>query len=277
MLVAAEKEKKGDNSFFVFEIRRSWFSFFLNKGYFEIPSSPLVPVNDESLLFVNSGVVALKKYFRDSNLLPSRNLVNCQPVIRLSDVEQIDSLNSKHQTMFEMLGSFSVGGNFKKEVIPMIWDWFTSSDWLNIDEKFLFITVWKDDLESYNIWKGLLTFSQNIFLGERETNFWDMGDGPCGPNTEIYYGPITHSSRNLNLDFLPKCIEDLNGENFIEIGNLVFPEFDHQGEEYIVLKEKCVDIGVGLERVAMVKQGKSNVFSIDIWHSIIKEIRKMID
>ena len=271
-MLVTDKKKKTVKFLSVFEIRESWFSLFFKEGYSFISSSSLVPSEDNSLLFINSGVSALKKYFRNSYSLPSRNLVNCQLAVRLSDIDRISNWDSWHQTMFEMLGSFSIGGNFKKEVIPLVWKWLVSDKWLNLEERFLFVTVWKEDRESYEIWRRLLlSFPHNIFLGSREENFWDMGDGPCGPNTEIYYGlgiSLGHST------FFPNSVSDLDNKNFVEIGNIVFPEFDHKEQGYESLLEKCVDIGMGLERIAMIKQKKRNIFSIDLWQPIVKEIKK---
>ncbi|CAG8506981.1 5170_t:CDS:2 [Racocetra fulgida] len=161
---------------------------------------------DQKIKFTTDRVrkTTLKKYFSNPDLAPSRNLVNCQRVIRTDDIQQINQ-HSYHQTCFEMLGV--------KE--------------------------------------------NHILFGNKKTNFWDMGDGPCGPNTEIYFD--FHPKKNLL-----KNIEELDNKRFIEICNIVFPEFYHKGEEYLPLAEKCVDTGAGLERIAMVLQGKKNTFEIDL-------------
>ena len=245
-------------------VRQSWLDIFQQKGYHLIEPSSLIPQDDPSLLWINSGVATLKKYFNNPNLAPARNLVNCQRVIRTDDLANINA-QSYHQTLFEMLGDFSIGSNFKEEVIPIIWEWFTSPKWLNMNPQNLFITVWENDKVSLEVWKKQGVKENHILFGSKKTNFWDMGDGPCGPNTEIYFD--FHGEKEL-----PKNIEELDNKRFIEICNIVFPEFYHKGEEYLPLAEKCVDTGAGLERIAMVLQGKKNTFEIDLWEPIIKLI-----
>ncbi|KLL05050.1 MAG: alanyl-tRNA synthetase [Mycoplasmataceae bacterium RV_VA103A] len=248
-------------------VRQSWLDIFQQKGYRLLEPASLIPQNDPSLLWINSGVATLKKYFNNPNLLganSARNLVNCQRVIRTDDISNINA-QSYHQTLFEMLGDFSIGSNFKAEVIPIIWEWFTAPQWLNMNPKNLFITVWENDKLSYEVWKKQGVKENHILFGNKKTNFWDMGDGPCGPNTEIYFDFVPPSN-------LPKDITDLDNKRFIEICNIVFPEFYHKGEEYLPLAEKCVDTGAGLERIAMVLQGKKNTFEIDLWEPVIKLI-----
>jgi len=245
-------------------IRKSWLSIFQQKSYHWLEAVSLIPQNDLSLLWINSGVATLKKYFNNPSLLPARNLVNCQRVIRTDDLANIN-VQSYHQTLFEMLGNFSIGSNFKYEIIPIIWEWFTSSQWLGIDVKRLFITVWENDKVSLKVWKKQQVKDDHIIFGDKKTNFWDMGDGPCGPNTEIYY--------DLQLtDKLPRKIEELDNKRFIEICNIVFPEFYHKTNNYLPLAEKCVDTGAGLERIAMVLQNKKNAFEIDLWAPVIELI-----
>jgi len=247
-------------------IRNSWLNIFIQNGYHFLDPVSLVPKNDKSLFWVNSGVATIKQYFNNSNLLTFKNLVNCQPVIRTDDIDQINKY-SYHQTLFEMLGNFSIGKNFKKEVIPIVWEWFTSKNWLNLNPEFFFITVWEEDKETYNEWINQKIPVSNIFLGSKKSNYWDLGDGPCGPNTELYYDQ--HKNKNL----LPKKIEDLNSKRFIELANIVFPDLYHSGNKFLPLEKKCVDTGVGLERVSMVLQEKNNVFSIDLWESVIEVIK----
>jgi len=246
-------------------VRQSWLDIFQQKGYYLLEPSSLIPQNDLSLLWINSGVATLKKYFNNPSLAPARNLVNCQRVIRTDDIANINA-QSYHQTLFEMLGNFSIGSNFKPEIIPIVWEWFTSPKWLNMNPQHLFITVWENDKVSYEIWQKQKGVKGNhILFGNKKTNFWDMGDGPCGPNTEIYYDFQTGQE-------LPKKITDLDNKRFLEISNTVFPEFYHKGTDYLPLAEKCVDNGTGLERIAMVLQSKKNTFEIDLWEPIIKLI-----
>ena len=245
-------------------VRQSWLDIFQQKGYFLLESVSLIPQNDLSLLWINSGVATLKKYFNNPNLAPSRNLVNCQRVIRTDDLTNINA-QSYHQTLFEMLGDFSIGSNFKEEVIPIIWEWFISSKWLKLDPQRLFITVWENDKVSCKVWKKQGVKDNHILFGTKNTNFWDMGDGPCGSNTEIYY--------DFQLDSkFPTNIEELDNKRFVEICNIVFPEFYHKGNDYLPLAEKCVDTGAGLERIAMILQGKKNSFEIDLWEPVVQLI-----
>ena len=251
------------------EIRKKWLDFFQQRGYCPIEPASLVPQNDPSLLWINSGVAALKKYFNNPALAPARNMVNCQRVIRTDDLANITH-RSYHQTLFEMLGVFSIGGNFKPETIPYFWEFFTSSKWLGLEPERLFVTVYKEDKITYQIWKeqkGII--QEHILYGSKETNVWDMGgdNSPWGYNTEIYYDFQTNQD-------IPKNANDLDNKRFLEICNIVFPEFYHQGENNLPLKEKCVDVGGGLERIAMVAQGKKNTFEIDLWEPVIKLIEK---
>jgi alanyl-tRNA synthetase len=242
------------------EIKKMWISFLKSKGYFELEDFSLVPKNDDSILWVNSGVSAIKKYFKNPSLSPARNMVNSQRVIRTNDIDLIDE-NSYHQTLFEMLGSFSINGNFKSEVIPIVWDFLTDSNYLKIASQKLFITTFKGDKDTIEIWNKQKNINlKNIILCNEDSNFWDMGEGPCGPNTEIYY---CFDLEKINQDKSSEI--NVESKNFIEVGNLVFSDKYHKGIDYLPLDEKCVDIGIGLERLAVVTQFVSNSFEIDIW------------
>jgi len=245
-------------------VRQSWLDIFQQKGYYLLEPSSLIPQNDLSLLWINSGVATLKKYFNNPKLAPARNMANCQRVIRTDDLANINA-QSYHQTLFEMLGDFSIGSNFKGEVIPIIWEWFTSPGWLNMNPQNLFITVWENDKISLEVWKKQGVKESHILFGSKNTNFWDMGDGPCGSNTEIYFDFQPEKG-------IPKKIEELDNKRFIEICNIVFPEFYHKDNDYLPLAEKCVDTGAGLERIVMVLQGKKNAFEIDLWEPVIQLI-----
>lgn len=260
-----KKEKK---IFSINEIRNSWFEIFKENNYFYLDSFSLIPEEeDNSLLWINSGVAALKKFFNNPQIVSNKNIVNCQKVIRTDDLSNINS-ESYHQTLFEMLGSFSIGGNFKEEIIPIIWKWFISEKWLNLKSERIFVTVWKEDHVSLKIWEKLGVKKNNIVLGNKKTNFWDMGDGPCGSNTEIYYDINPEDKIN------PKKITDLENKRFIELCNIVFPEFYHKKKDYFVLEKKCVDVGAGLERICMIIQDKKNTFEIDVWNNVIELIKK---
>lgn len=249
-------------------VRQSWLDIFQQKGYYLLEPTSLIPENDLSLLWINSGVATLKKYFNNPALAPTRDLVNCQKVIRTDDLANINA-QSYHQTLFEMLGCFSLGSNFKKEVIPIIWEWLTSPRWLNLNPLNFFITVLPADKLTYQVWQEQKNLNSNhIIFGTKKTNFWDMGNGPCGPCTEIFYDFQTNN-------VLPKNIEKLDSKRFIEIGNIVFSEFYHNGKDYLPLVEKCVDFGGGLERIAMILQGKKNTFEIDLWEPVVELINQL--
>ena len=251
------------------EVRKKWLDFFQQKNYHLIEPASLIPQNDPSLLWINSGVAALKKYFNNPASAPARDMVNCQKVVRTDDLTNITQ-HSYHQTLFEMLGVFSIGGNFKQETIPYFWEFFTSSQWLGLKPERLFITVYREDKLAYQIWKeqkGII--SEHILYGSKKTNVWDMGgdNSPWGYNTEIYYDFQTNQA-------VPKNADDLDNKRFLEICNIVFPEFYHQGDNSLPLKEKCVDVGGGLERITMVLQDKKNTFEIDLWEPVIQLIER---
>jgi len=256
------------NFFSIDCIRKSWIEIFEKNNYLFINSSSLIPNNDHSLLWINSGVASLKKYYSGELLPPSSNMVNCQRVMRLEDLNNVSS-NSCHQTLFEMLGSFSIGGNFKDRIIPIVLEWFTSSKWLNLDLKNIFVTVWEKDYICQDIWKMTKIKKKNIIFGNKKTNFWDMGNGPCGPNSEIYYklSSIDNNKKNFS-------INDLENNDFIEICNIVFPEFYHKEKILVPMIKKCVDVGAGLERICMIVQKKKNNFDIDLWEGFDNYLSK---
>jgi alanyl-tRNA synthetase len=261
--------KKTLNVFSTNEVRKKWLDFFQQKKYHLIEPVSLIPQNDPSLLWINSGVAALKKYFNNPASAPARNMVNCQRVVRTDDLTNITQ-HSYHQTLFEMLGVFSIGGNFKQETIPYFWEFFTSSQWLGLKPEKLFITVYREDKLAYQIWKEQKNIiPEHILYGSKKTNVWDMGgdNSPWGYNTEIYYDFQTNQD-------IPKNADDLDNKRFLEICNIVFPEFYHQGENNLPLKEKCVDVGGGLERMAMVLQDKKNTFEVDLWEPVIQLIER---
>ena len=189
--------------------------------------------------------------------------------MRTDDLNQIKQ-NSYHQTLFEMLGVFSLGGNFKQETIPYFWEFFTATNWLGLNPQRLFITVYRADKVTEQLWreqKGIIP--EQILSGSEKTNLWDMGgeNSPWGYNSEIYYDLAPGQS-------VVRAAEDLDNQRFLEICNIVFPEFYHHGSNNLALPEKCVDVGAGLERIAMVIQEKKNTFEIDLWTPIIQLMEK---
>ncbi len=256
------------------EIRKNWILFFKSKDHYELPYSSLVPINDNSILWINSGVATLKSFFDGSQNPPSNRLVNSQKSIRTNDINNV-GYTTRHHTLFEMLGNFSIGDYFKKEAIEFAWEFLTSSKWLNLDQNKLYITVYENDLEAYKIWTNNIRIPKNrIIKGTKETNFWEIGLGPCGPNTEIYYDRGSkYDPENIGLKLLK---EDIENNRYLEIWNIVFSEFNSKGNgKYAPLPRKNIDTGAGLERLATIIQNVPTSFDIDIFQKIIKSIEKI--
>lgn len=255
------------------KLRAKWLEFFKDKEHHVLPTASLVPNNDPSLLWINSGVANLKPYFEGKQTPPSLRLVNSQKAIRTNDIENV-GFTSRHHTFFEMLGNFSIGDYFKEEAIKWAWEFLTSEKWLNLDQKKLYITVFKEDTETYDIWLNKIKVSKDhIILGTRETNFWDMGQGPCGPNTEIYYDRgVKYDKKKLGLKLL---IDDIENDRYIEIWNIVFSQFNNDGfNNYTDLPRKNIDTGAGLERIISILQDVPTNFDTDLFQAIIKKCEK---
>lgn len=252
------------------EIRESWINFFENKNHLFLEPVSLIPNNDPSLLWINSGVSTLKKYFSGQENPPSKRLVNYQKSIRTNDIYNVGK-TSRHQTLFEMLGNFSIGDYFKKEAIEFAYE-LLINEW-KIDKEKLWITTFEEDHEVYEIWKNLGINSKKILKCNRERNFWDIGNGPCGGCTEIFYdrGP-EFDLENIGEELI---IKDIENDRFIEIWNLVFSEFNNNGDNtYTELKRKNIDTGAGLERIACISQNVLTNFDTDLFNNVIKEIEK---
>ncbi len=251
------------------EIRQTWLKFFESKGHKIMPSASLVPVNDKSILWINAGVAALKKYFDGSETPPSQRMTNSQKAIRTGDIENV-GITTRHHTFFEMLGNFSIGDYFKKEAITWAWELLTSEGYFAIDKSLLYVTVYHEDTEALNFWKEIGIEEDRIFLMGRDTNFWDLGQGPCGPSSEIFFdkGP-EYDSRTAKELIEP----DLENDRYIEIWNIVFSEFNNDGEgNYTKLPQQNIDTGAGLERITSAFQGKPSNFETDLFESLIKKI-----
>ena len=167
------------------QVRQMWLDFFEEKEHLILPSASLVPVNDPTLLWINSGVATLKKYFDGTEVPENPRLANSQKSIRTNDIENV-GYTARHHTMFEMLGNFSIGDYNKVEAIPMAWEFLTGEKWLNFDPELLYVTYYPEDNETKEIWENIDGFDPTHLVAE-EGNFWDIGAGPCGPNTEIFY------------------------------------------------------------------------------------------
>ncbi|AHI53320.1 alanine--tRNA ligase [Spiroplasma culicicola] len=258
------------------EIRQMWLDFFKWKDHYFLEPVSLVPVDDPSLLWINSGVATLKPYFDGRMNPPSPRLTNSQKSIRTNDIENV-GITARHQTMFEMLGNFSIGDYFKKEAIHMAWELLTSPKWFDMDKELLYITVFEEDNDAYEIWtKEIGIAPDHIFKGTRETNFWDVGQGPCGPNTEIFFDRgIQWDPENIGPTLLK---EDIENDRYIEIWNIVFSQFNNDGNNnYTELPRKNIDTGAGLERMVSIFQDAPTNFETDLFLPTIGEVEKLCD
>ncbi len=246
------------------DLREKYLAFFESKGHLRLPSYPLVPINDKSLLLINSGMAPMKKFFTGEEIPPRNRVTTCQKCIRTPDLERVGH-TARHGTFFEMLGNFSFGDYFKEEAIPWAWEFLTKT--LEIPENLLWPSIYENDEEAYDIWVNKIGVPKEhvVRLGKAD-NFWEHGSGPCGPCSEIYfdrgekYGCGSH-------DCKPGC----DCDRFMEIWNNVFSQFNNDGNgNYTELAQKNIDTGMGLERLACVMQGVDNMFEVDT-------IRKVID
>lgn len=252
------------------EIRKKYLEFFVEKGHKVEPSASLVPVDDPSLLWINSGVATLKKYF-DGRVTPENpRIVNSQKSIRTNDIENV-GYTARHHTFFEMLGNFSVGDYFKKEAIHWAWEFLTSSKWMGLEPEKLSVTVHPEDEEAYRIWNEEIGIPEERIV-KLEDNFWDIGEGPSGPNTEIFYD----RGEELCDPNDPECYPGGENERYLEIWNLVFSQFNHNPDgTYTPLPKKNIDTGMGLERMASVMQNVPTNYDTDLFQPIIQQTCKI--
>ena len=232
------------------EVRQIWLKFFESKKHLIIDSAPLVPVNDPTLLWINAGVAPLKKYFDGSKLPPAKRMTNVQKCIRTNDIENV-GLTARHQTFFEMLGNFSIGDYFKKEAISWGYELLTSKEYFGFDLKDLYFTYYPTDLEAKKVWLSLGVPEEKLIPAEDA--FWEIGEGPCGPCTEV------HFDRGEGIDpRSPKELlgDDLENDRFLEIWNIVFSQYNSKPglkrSEYPELPNKNIDTGAGLERITSI-------------------------
>ncbi|WP_342257441.1 alanine--tRNA ligase [Spiroplasma endosymbiont of Nomada ruficornis] len=256
------------------KVRTTWLNFFKSYDHHILESASLVPNDDPSLLWINSGVATLKPYFDGRQTPIAKRLANSQKAIRTNDIENI-GITARHQTFFEMLGNFSIGDYFKKEAIVWGWEFLTSKKWLNLDANLLYVTVLNEDEETYNLWLNIIKLpKERIIKGTRSTNFWDMGQGSCGPNTEIYYDRgIKYDPKNIGIKLLK---DDIENDRYIEIWNIVFSQFNNDGKNnYTDLPRKNIDTGAGLERLVAILQDVPTNFDTDLFQNIIHECEKL--
>ncbi len=253
----------------VSSIRNKYIDFFKEKEHLHLHSFPLIPKNDDSLLLINAGMAPLKKYFTGSETPPSTRVVTCQKCLRTGDIDNV-GITSRHCTFFEMLGNFSFGDYFKKEAIN--WSWEFMTEVMEIDKEKLWVSVYHEDEEAYKIWADDVKIPENriVKLGKKD-NFWELEVGPSGPCSEIYYDRGEKYGCGLD-DCMPGC----DCDRFVEVWNLVFTQYDKDKEgNYNLLPNPNIDTGLGLERMAVVLQGKENVFEVEPFFSLIKELEKI--
>lgn len=256
------------------EIRDLFLTFYKDKGHDVRPSASLIPVNDPTLLWINSGVATLKKYFDGTETPENPRITNSQKSIRTNDIENV-GVTARHHTLFEMLGNFSIGDYFKEEAIEWAWEFLTGEKWLAFDPEKLFVTYYPEDTETKELWEAIPNFD-NSHLVPVEDNFWDIGAGPCGPDTEIFYDR-GESYNNLAEDD-PENYPGGENERWLEIWNLVFSEFNHMPDDtYVTLPHKNVDTGMGLERLVSVIQDTPTNFETDLFMPIIEKIETLTD
>jgi len=251
------------------EIREKFLSFFESKDHLRLKSFPLVPINDKSLLLINSGMAPLKPYFTGEKVPPSKRVTTCQKCIRTPDIERVGK-TSRHGTFFEMLGDFSFGDYFKNEIIP--WAWEFCNDVMKLPYEKLYVTVYQDDDEAYEIWNKKIGLPpEKIVRLGKDDNFWEIGMGPCGPCSEIYFDRGIENGCGK-----PDCGPGCDCDRFVEFWNLVFTQFDSDGAgNYARLEHPNIDTGMGLERLACIVQGVDNIFEVDTIRRIIDRVAEL--
>lgn len=249
------------------QVRRMYLKFFEEHGHQVMPSASLVPVNDPTLLWINSGVATMKKYF-DGKVVPDNpRMTSSQKSIRTNDIENVGK-TARHHTMFEMLGNFSVGDYFKNEVIPWAWELLTSDEWFGFDPERLYITYYPKDHDAYNRWREVGVAEDHLIADE--DNFWDIGQGPSGPDTEIFYDRGQEFNNLADDD--PENYPGGENERYLEIWNIVFSQFNHTPEDtYEPLPHKNIDTGMGLERVVSIFENAPTNFETDLFMPLIKQ------
>lgn len=253
------------------EIRQMFLNFFAEHGHQIEPSASLVPVDDPTLLWINSGVATMKKYFDGSVVPANPRLTSSQKSIRTNDIENVGK-TARHHTLFEMLGNFSVGDYFKKEVIPWAWELLTSDKWFGLDPAKLYITVYPKDQETRKIWESLGIPDDHIY--EDDDNFWDIGQGPSGPDSEVFYDR-GQEMNNVSEDD-PENYPGGENERYLEVWNIVFSQYNHTPEDtYEPLPHKNIDTGMGLERMASIFQHAKTNFETDLFLPLIRQTESM--
>ena len=253
------------------ELREMFLKFFETKGHLRLPSFSLVPQNDKSILLINAGMTPMKPWFKGEEEPPCHRVCTCQKCIRTGDIDNVGK-TARHGTYFEMLGNFSFGDYFKHEAIAWSWEFLTSPQWVGLEADRLYPSINLDDDEAFDIWnKEIGIPKERIFRFGKEDNFWEHGSGPCGPCSEIYYdrGPEFGCGK-------PGCTVGCDCDRYIEIWNNVFSQFDNDGQgHYTELKQKNIDTGMGLERLACVCQNVESLFDVDTVMNITHKVSEL--
>ncbi len=248
------------------ELREKFLQFFESKGHTRLKSYPLVPQGDNSLLLINSGMAPMKKYFLGEETPPNKRVTTCQKCIRTPDIENVGK-TERHGTYFEMLGNFSFGDYFKHEAVAWAWEFITKE--MEMPEDKLWITIYEDDDEAFEIWnKEIGVPAERIVRMGKEDNFWEIGSGPCGPCSEIYFDRGEEHGCGS-----PDCGVACECDRYVEFWNLVFSQFDSDGEgNYAKMEHPNIDTGMGLERLACIMQGVDNLFEVDTVRNILNHV-----
>lgn len=251
------------------ELREKYLKFFESKDHLRLPSFPLVPQGDKSILLINAGMTPMKKYFTGEETPPKKRVTTCQKCIRTPDIERV-GITARHGTYFEMLGNFSFGDYFKKEVIPWAWEFCTEV--MEMDPDKIYCSVYLEDDEAYDIWtKDVGVKPDHMVRFGKEDNFWEHGQGPCGPCSELYYDRGEKYGCGS-----PDCKVGCECDRYVEFWNLVFTQFENDGKNnYTPLANPNIDTGMGLERLACIAQDVNNIFEVDTVQNIMKHIMKI--
>ncbi len=253
------------------EIRKIWIDFFKKKNHLFVEPKSLIPINDPSLLWINSGVATLKDYFSGKSNPPNKRLVNIQKSIRTNDIFNV-GVTARHHTFFEMMGNFSIGDYFKPEAIEFAFELLTKNFEIPLSK--LYFTIFEEDQIAFNKWVSLGVSPNRIIRGNRERNFWDVGQGPCGPCTEIYFDRgEKYDPNNLGEKLI---FEDIENDRYVEIWNIVFSQFNNDGtNHYTELARKNIDTGAGLERFACIFQDVPTNYDTNEFQTVIRTIGKL--
>ncbi len=253
------------------ELREMFLTFFESKGHLRLPSFPLVPENDPSLLLINAGMAPMKPWFKGEEEPPRKRVCTCQKCIRTGDIENIGH-TARHGTYFEMLGNFSFGDYFKHDAIQWTWEFLTDEKWVGLEKDRLYPSVYQDDDEAFAIWRDVVGIPEDrIYRMGKEDNFWEHGSGPCGPCSEVYYDRGEEFGCGS-----PDCKPGCDCDRYMEVWNNVFTQFDNDGEgNYTELAQKNIDTGMGLERLAVVCQNVNSLFDVDTVMNITNKVSEI--